>query len=166
MQQATGNKVEETGARRAATTSYKGFKALLAWQKADELASLVYRATRKMPASERWLVPQPVRAAISIAANIAEGHGRGSLGDYVRFLDIARGSLSELEYHLHFLTAEGLLSTEDAARIEKVRVDTGNLLHGLWVATKAKTKATWDHTGAAIREDPAEYLADLLEHPK
>src|SRR5262249_37198680 len=121
----------------------RGFRSLVAWQKADELASLVYRATRKFPPSERWLAPQPVRAAISVAANIAEGHGRGSLGDYIRFLDIARGSLSELEYHLIFLAKEGLISPEESHRIEEVRIATGKTLHGLWLATRSKNKSTW-----------------------
>jgi len=71
---------------------------LIVWQKAKMLATDVYQLTRAMPAEERFgVVPQLRRAAMSVAANIAEGHGRMSNGDYVRHLSIARGSALEVE---------------------------------------------------------------------
>ena len=79
----------------------------------------------------------------------------------MRFLDIARGSLSELEYHLHFLANEGLISLDDARKIDKVRIDTGNLLHGLWLSMKSKTKTTWDHSGNAIHEELGVYSPEF-----
>jgi four helix bundle protein len=76
----------------------KGFKDIKAWQKADDLAVKVYEATDNFPKDQLYtLTNQMQRAAISVPANIAEGSGRSTIADYLRFLYIARGSLFELE---------------------------------------------------------------------
>ena len=81
----------------------KDFKELRVWQKAHSLALEVYQATRSFPRDEIYgLTSQIRRAAVSVGANIAEGCGRRSDGEFARFLQIARGSASELEYHLLF----------------------------------------------------------------
>ncbi len=78
------------------------FKTIKAWQKADDLVVKIYDKTKNFPRHELYgLTSQLRRASISVCANIAEGAGRGSLRDYIRFLHIAKGSLSELEYLLH-----------------------------------------------------------------
>jgi four helix bundle protein len=80
----------------------RDFRKLLAWQRADDLTVLVYRATEDFPSEEKFgLTSQLRRAAVSVAANIAEGSGRHSLKDFRRFLYQARGSLSEVQYYLH-----------------------------------------------------------------
>lgn len=99
------------------------FKDLKVWVKAHQLTLNVYRSTRTFPREELFgLVSQIRRSASSIGANIAEGVGRKSDGELVRFLHIARGSASELEYHLllakdlQFLAQEcfdGLTRTTD-----------------------------------------------------
>ena len=77
------------------------FRKLNVWQKAHELTLAIYRASRGFPQEERYgLTSQIRRCAVSIAANIAEGCGRSKSGDFTRFLEIASGSASELEYHL------------------------------------------------------------------
>lgn len=74
------------------------YKELEVWKKARLLASDVYTATMAFPKSEMFgLTQQMRRAVISIACNIAEGHGRRSNGDRVQFLVVARGSVLELE---------------------------------------------------------------------
>ena len=76
-------------------------KQLLVWQEAVQLVSVVYRLTSSFPDHERFgLTTQIRRAAISVPSNIAEGVARSSLADYLRFLAIARGSLSELDTQL------------------------------------------------------------------
>jgi four helix bundle protein len=151
----------EQGTRNEARTAEdRGFRGLVAWQKADELASAVYQSLRALRSSERWLASQAIRAAISVPANIAEGYGRGSVGDYTRFLDIARGSLSELEYYVLFLRREGLLTEDQAEAIDALRRDAGRLLFGLWKSLRAKSRnGTWDRSGR-IADERTQYLAD------
>ena len=78
-----------------------GFRQLKVWEKSHKLTLAVYRVTRSFPTDERYgLTSQIRRAAASICANIAEGCGRRGRADFARFLEIALGSASELEYHL------------------------------------------------------------------
>jgi four helix bundle protein len=79
----------------------KDFKDLRVWQKSHAVTLAIYRMTQRFPEEEMYgLTSQIRRAAVSIAANIAEGCGRRSDREFRRFLQIARGSASELEYHL------------------------------------------------------------------
>lgn len=74
------------------------FKQLKAWQEAMDMIEQVYRESARFPAAERYgLQSQIRRAAVSVAANIAEGTGKGSDRELVRYLRIARGSASEVE---------------------------------------------------------------------
>jgi len=79
----------------------KAFRDLKVWEKSHRLALQVYKATRKFPREELYgLTSQIRRCCTSIPANIAEGCGRGGDGEFGRFLQIAMGSASELEYYL------------------------------------------------------------------
>jgi four helix bundle protein len=79
----------------------KGFKELKVWQKAHAMTLAVYDMTRTFPREELYgLTSQLRRSAASVGANIAEGCGRRSDGEIARFLQIARGSASEIEYHI------------------------------------------------------------------
>lgn len=72
------------------------------WQNSIELVQAIYRLTAKFPAEERFgLTSQLRRAAVSVPSNIAEGAARGSKKEFLRFLHIARGSLSEIDTQLH-----------------------------------------------------------------
>ena len=74
------------------------FKDLIVWQRAFELVVALYQATDALPVHERYgLTAELRKTARSVAYNIAEGHRRASTAEYVRFLDIARGSVAELE---------------------------------------------------------------------
>ena len=74
------------------------FRKILVWQKAMALTTKIYNNSQKFPKEEIFgLTSQLRRSAISIPSNIAEGYGRNSTGDYKRFLQIAVGSLYELQ---------------------------------------------------------------------
>jgi len=83
----------------ASTRTYRklyGYKNLIAWQKADDLAAQVHEVTVHWEPGYYRLSDQMRSAAVSATSNIAEGYCRVSLGDYIRFCEIARGSLGEL----------------------------------------------------------------------
>ncbi|HET8626374.1 MAG TPA: four helix bundle protein, partial [Thermomicrobiales bacterium] len=74
-----------------------GYRELIAWQKAMDLVEHVYVATGAWPSEERFgLVQQVRRAAVSVPANVAEGHGRTGSKEYLHHLSLAVGSLHEL----------------------------------------------------------------------
>lgn len=74
------------------------FKDLEVWRKAMDVAEAVYALARRMPKQEEYrLTAQMIRAAVSIPANIAEGHARATRRDYAHFISISRGSAAELE---------------------------------------------------------------------
>jgi four helix bundle protein len=110
----------------------KDFKELKVWAKAHQLTLHVYTVTRDFPRQEVYgLTSQMRRAAVSIAANIAEGCGRRSDGELTRFLQIARGSASELEYHLLLAKDVGFLAEQEHTRIEATLVEVQRMLTGL-----------------------------------
>ncbi len=79
----------------------QNFRSLKVWQLGMQLVEEVYRLSQQFPKQEIYgLISQIQRAAVSIPANIAEGHAMGSSKDFLRFLAIAQGSLAELETHL------------------------------------------------------------------
>lgn len=107
---------------------------LHAWQEAVKLAADIYRITRIFPKEEIFsLTIQIRRAAVSVPSNIAEGYGRGGRGEIRRFLQIARGSLSEVETQI--ILAKDLGYIEDMrsaqARIDKIYGLIGGLLKNL-----------------------------------
>ena len=83
------------------TEAAQSYRDLRVWQEGMNLAESCYRITKSFPKKERYgLISQIRRSAVSIPANIAEGYGRNSRGEYIQFLHIAQGSLNELVTHL------------------------------------------------------------------
>jgi four helix bundle protein len=108
------------------------------WQRSIELVSLCYTVTRRFPASERFgLCSQIQRAAISIPANIAEGHGRSGRGEYLHHLSIARGSLRELETLFVIVDNLRLCPQSTLGVANMLADDVGRMLHGLMQKLKA-----------------------------
>jgi four helix bundle protein len=88
------------------------------WKKSLDIIEIVYTITKDFPKSEQYaLVDQMKRASVSIASNIAEWSGRGSIQDNLRFLHIAKGSLVELEAQIHISTRLNFLQVESAQLI-------------------------------------------------
>ena len=106
---------------------------LRAFQLADELALLVYRETVGFPKEELFgLTAQIRRAAVSVASNIAEGCGRSSAADFLRFLDMANGSLRELQYQISLAHRLGYLAQKTSLVSEdSILFECGRVLHGL-----------------------------------
>lgn len=93
------------------------YRDLTIWQDGVALAALCYRQTSTFPPDERYgLTAQIRRAASSVPANIAEGHGREHTRQFIQFLRIAQGSLKEVETHFYVATEVGLM--DSAARDE------------------------------------------------
>ena len=115
----------------------KGFRKLIVWQRAHQLALLIYALTEKFPKSEIYgLTSQVRRASVSVAANIAEGYGYGRKGQTGRFLDIAQGSLSEVEYFLILSLDLKYISQEEYDKAEALRAESGFLLYRLQQSIK------------------------------
>jgi four helix bundle protein len=105
---------------------------LKAFQLADELAVLIYRGTRGFPREEQFgLTPQLRRAAVSVASNIVEGCARSTEADYLHFLDIAFGSLREIEYQLSLAHRLGYVQPADFEPIQAHCVATSKVLAAL-----------------------------------
>ena len=91
----------------------KDFRDLQVWHKSHALALASYRATQHFPTHELYGITSQVRrCAASIAANIAEGCGKRGNGEFQRFLGVAAGSASELEYHFLLAKDLGLLAVD------------------------------------------------------
>jgi len=83
------------------TSKIKTYRDLIIWQKSMVLVTEIYKVTKSFPKDEVYsLISQMRRCAISIPSNIAEGFGRRSTNDYIRFLNISMGSLYELQTQL------------------------------------------------------------------
>ena len=96
------------------------FKDLKVWMKAHEMTLSVYHCTRSFPKEEMYgLTSQLRRSAASIGANIAEGCGRRSDAEMKRFCQIARGSASEVEYHLLLARDLQFLSISEFKNLEE-----------------------------------------------
>lgn len=108
------------------------YRQLSVWKRAHSLALGVYRTTQSFPGSECYgLTAQVRRAATSIVANIAEGCGRQTNRDQVRFLAIARGSVCEVECELLLCRDIGYLDSDSWAVLDEDCREIGRMLNGL-----------------------------------
>ena len=116
----------------------QNFRQLSVWRLAHSLALNVLRLTSAIQRTHNsGLISQLRRSALSIPANIAEGSGRESNRDFAKFLQIAIGSCSELEYHLQFCGDAELVQRHDCdARIAEV-VQVRRMLIGLLMRVRA-----------------------------
>lgn len=112
------------------------FEKLLAWQAAHALALRVYALSGSWPLSERFgLCSQVRRAAVSVVANLAEGTAKRGRGELRRYLDIANGSVSEVNALLLLARDLKYLKTDEWAELDELSSRTGRLLFGLYRKT-------------------------------
>jgi four helix bundle protein len=107
----------------------KGYRNLIVWQKADELAFQVYKASESFPKSEVYgIISQLRRASLSVPTNLVEGFARKGKIEFKHFVNIALGSLAEVEYLLGFACRLGYLTDSKYAPLEALRAEVGRLL--------------------------------------
>lgn len=115
---------------------------LEAFHAADKLALQVYRATQSFPREEQFgLTSQMRRAAVSVASNIVEGSARQGEGDYLRFLDMAFGSLRELTYQASLARRLGYLEDDAYQTLDAQCTSASKLLAGLIRALRNRPTA-------------------------
>jgi len=121
----------------------KSYEELLVFQKADALAHRVYDALIGFPREELYgIVAQMKRAALSVPANIVEGSERRGTREFLQFLEIAKGSLFELEYFIKFSRQRGFLSKEDGEELGQLIIEIGKLLNALINSLRRKLAAS------------------------
>jgi four helix bundle protein len=108
------------------------YRDLFVWQRAMELVKEIYLLGKKMPPDEIYaLTNQMKRAAISIPANIAEGHGRTGKKEFLHFLSIANGSRTELETELQICVKIGYLTDKDINNAMYLSIEIAKMLKSL-----------------------------------
>jgi four helix bundle protein len=121
----------------------ESYRDLLVWQRGMALVEAVYRETRSFPRSEVYgLVSQMRRAAVSVPANVAEGHGRRHRKEYLHFLSTAHGSLMELETHVVIAERLGYLHPQARERLLSETEELGRMLNGLMRALSRPPRAS------------------------
>ena len=110
----------------------ESYQDLIVWQKSMQLVKEVYTLVKQLPKEEQFaLSDQMRRAAVSIPSNIAEGYGRNSTNDYIRFLNIARGSKYELETQIQIGVMLNYFSKENAAIALALSEEIGKMINTL-----------------------------------
>ena len=119
----------------------QNFRSLKVWQLGMQLAEEVYHLSQGFPKHETYgLGSQIQRAAVSIPANIAEGHAIGSTKDFARFLGIAQGSLAELETHLMLAERIKYGNPIEIATILKRCTEEARMLRSLRKSVRSRLK--------------------------
>lgn len=117
----------------------RSYKDLLVWQKSIDVIDAVYRLTRAFPKSETYgLSSQTQRAAVSVAANIAEGSGRDSTKEFIHHLAFSLGSLAEVETYLTVSLRLGYAANDVVAKLESECDEIGKMLRSLQKSLKRR----------------------------
>ena len=117
------------------------FRDLIAWQKAMQLVSTIYRETENLPKHELYgLTGQIRRAAVSVASNIAEGQARHSRKEFPYFLSTARGSIAEVQTPILIAANLGYLCPANAEEIYTQTADVCRLVNKLYSSLQLTTK--------------------------
>ena len=107
----------------------KGYKKLIVWQKANDLAYKIYLVTKTFPIEEKYgITSQLRRAALSVPTNLVEGSGRQGKAESRQFANIALGSLLETEYLLDFTLKLKYLKGKEHKPLQDLRAEVGRLL--------------------------------------
>ncbi len=142
----------------------KGYHKLLAWQRAHELVLIVYELSKSFPREETYGLRKQWRdAAVSVPANIAEGYGRNSDRQYLYHLNVAWGSLAEVEYYAELALDLEYITDQQYTQVEALRSETAYLLYKLIQSIAERTgkqpegKATPRTSPSSVRESGVVY---------
>jgi four helix bundle protein len=117
------------------------YRDLEVWKLGIDLVESVYLLGKKLPKTENFgLVSQIQRAAVSVPANIAEGHSRRSSREFMQFISIALGSLAELETHFYIINRLKYLETNETDTVFAKTDQLGRMLRGLQAKLKEKVR--------------------------
>jgi four helix bundle protein len=142
-----------------------GYKNLLAWQAADELSAFVHKIVVQFGPRYFKLANQMLGSASSVKANIAEGYCRNSLGDYIRFCEIGRGSLGELGSQIQDCERWEVVQGDELNQLIHYFSDASYLLEQLIKGLRAKRKdGTWDRS-MGVKEQSTSYVTDDSDLP-
>jgi four helix bundle protein len=136
-----------------------GFRRVIAWQKGDDLFAAIYRLAESIPRRDWWIRSQMLAAARSVTSNIAEGHRRGTVRDYVRFLEISLSSLNEVQNDLHILKRNEVVSSDLVDSINPLRIETAKVLTGLLRSMRSKLPNDSDWQRRQVSEERGMYSA-------
>jgi four helix bundle protein len=113
-------------------TGIRSYRDLIVWQKSMKLVSEIYICSKEFPSDERFgLTSQMRRSAVSIPSNIAEGYGRNSTGDYKRFLQIAVGSLFELQTQIEIAFQLNYVNEDKYKSVFMICTEIDKMLYSL-----------------------------------
>lgn len=159
---ATGAGYEYPGRDTHTFAVLPGYRNLIVWQKASELANVVHDATQGMGPAYFRLHGQTLDAAESVPANIAEGYCSGSINNYVRYCEIARGSLGELGTHLHTCERWKVINPSSLPAVLELYSDVRYLLDRMLNALRQKqADKSWDSSYSVRESSPVYEIARI-----
>ena len=121
------------------SVSVRSYDGLVAWQKARALVKRIYGATKLFPKDELYGLTQQIRrSAVSVPSNIAEGHGREGIGEYLYHLTVSRGSLYEVETQIILGCDIGYLTQAQTTSLLDDTTECSKMLQGLIKSLKKK----------------------------
>jgi len=146
----------------------KRFEDLLMWQRARQLANLIYKLTEQPAFRDASLRNQMRRAAVSVMSNIAEGFGRGSNEELDRFLFIAKGSAAEVQSQLYLSLDLKYVSKLDFDQAAKLCDETARMIQGFAKSMKSAGRGSFRHRKAQIpwRERVEQTMKEITEGTK
>jgi len=131
----------------------RNYRDLQVWSKAHNLTLELYRVSQKFPRDEIYgITSQLRRAAVSIGANLAEGCGRRTANELARFVRIALGSASELDYHLLISRDLGFMSGDDFASASAALTEVRKMLTSFLQSVEEQIEVQFRAAGKASRD--------------
>ena len=110
----------------------KSYRDLIVWQKSVAMVTLVYKLLKVFPKDEKFgLTAQLKRSSVSVPSNIADGYGRNSIKDYIRFLNISRGSLYEVQTQFQIALNLKFIKEKDLEEIKSLSMEIEKMLNSL-----------------------------------